>query len=1162
MAKSKKRRKSINPAEASLQKAKRQIAVESNIGKGLVLVKSKIVPAHMPFVVRGLHRDPVLAEVINPNAFPKEYHGIKSTPSWASKDLKRDALWLASSVSIYKDRILNFVFMKEEFEKHILNSDYSVAERKLTEIEESFGKSFWLIENRLLLLDKNEGIDESISFTKSITEDKNNSFFVHMITYFLSIRVEANYSYSRLNNLINDVCADSGVPDLEKAYIKFRVFPFDEIESPDITKVLIKEINVPAIDKYLFLCNFIRVIFSWPKYTAYQTYIIPTLEELSGWIPDRSIQNLICLLGVSNKTLVLHDDVEKVISAFDSYTLGEYKQAYDKFDGLIKEDPSLVELYEGITKTVYYIKEYKKGSSELKYEILNLMHDVFMKSSSFDTSVEKLLKIAVVHSSHSWCIHILSFLRRDGRKQWQEDMHAYTIQSGISSRIFNPWQEKVFSQFKSKNDFWSLLNQSCPQSITLELQDIQSLSVDEFGARIASLGMPIDRVNKYTCFKLLQDKEFEKAIEILEPLVKTGTKDVNYYDALRYLADCYRMAERVKECAELVVNAYLENSYVCSFLPIPALMNLVESEHLDELSSNISWPILNEIYYRHFIDVNEEIRSDSYLDFLEANQVERPSQLDFDKINTNFSVFFLKNVCVLNVMEASIAFASSEDMFQERIKIYQILGQLDPNNSPEYISEIASLNEQIAVRKLSRQVEQSKIYVDVEGIKSKLDKTFEEKYSRYIELSNHPERDAWSANFVDKIMEQILNPQDPKRKFVIPHKETDYVLFNLLSELTDKFISSTDFGLDFYISTRIRHGTLAGQLRGSLDSLHLLTIKDAKGEQYKDNEYWDNRLYMLDSGLKKDLQKVLKDFSKQIDDWIDILKDDWLQIKRVEKDKGLFDYSNSKILYLQVVKKANTKTITYDTFLDLVFDELWVITESNLANIRGKLKSEFEPAIIGLLTSLTDKAAAAIGSHRDNQGFTTAITTAITDFQNSVDRVIEWFQISKSKDTPDTPIKTVLTLGLDSINTYDPKYQLAPEIDISSESDLTIKGEWVSSFTDIFLILFYNVKVHSFIENRSPNMKIKIVKDKDKVRMVFSNELGDSVDIVKIKGKLKSALDFKTITEVVRKEGGSGLPKLHKILKMDMKCNPKFNTRVKNKWLNIEVTLEYGGAFV
>jgi hypothetical protein len=56
----------------------------------------------------------------------------------------------------------------------------------------------------------------------------------------------------------------------------------------------------------------------------------------------------------------------------------------------------------------------------------------------------------------------------------------------------------------------------------------------------------------------------------------------------------------------------------------------------------------------------------------------------------------------------------------------------------------------------------------------------------------------------------------------------------------DNFVSNNEFGLDAYLSTRIRHGTLPNHIRSVFEIYNLVTAQT--DGNYANNDFWQERL--------------------------------------------------------------------------------------------------------------------------------------------------------------------------------------------------------------------------------------------------------------------------------------------------------------------------------
>ncbi|MCA1386755.1 hypothetical protein I6F34_38995, partial [Bradyrhizobium sp. BRP05] len=179
-------------------------------------------------------------------------------------------------------------------------------------------------------------------------------------------------------------------------------------------------------------------------------------------------------------------------------------------------------------------------------------------------------------------------------------------------------------------------------------------------------------------------------------------------------------------------------------------------------------------------------------------------------------------------------------------------------------------------------------------------------------------------------------------------------LRNVLNEILDFFLSNNEYGLDTYLSTRIRHGTLQGQLRSPFQKNNLITTrKSDKSDEYIANDIMLKRI----NGNAKSINKIFSDFSYKIDSLIEDVKKNWMQIKINGKNpQGMFDFDDLDLsfeeLYSNVSSESSPKII-----FELIIQHLWDETEKSLERIRERLKKELCDQFIELLTKLQEDLA-------------------------------------------------------------------------------------------------------------------------------------------------------------------------------------------------------------
>src|SRR5690606_3134080 len=105
-----------------------------------------------------------------------------------------------------------------------------------------------------------------------------------------------------------------------------------------------------------------------------------------------------------------------------------------------------------------------------------------------------------------------------------------------------------------------------------------------------------------------------------------------------------------------------------------------------------------------------------------------------------------------------------------------------------------------------------------------------EDYSRYGDLASVSINAG--QNF-DAVLKEIASTTQSTA--FSPDDEADAVLFSMLHRLADEFLNNPSFGLDFYLSQRVRHQSFIGLIRGPLEFANLITTRQSETGNYRTN---------------------------------------------------------------------------------------------------------------------------------------------------------------------------------------------------------------------------------------------------------------------------------------------------------------------------------------
>jgi hypothetical protein len=542
----------------------------------------------------------------------------------------------------------------------------------------------------------------------------------------------------------------------------------------------------------------------------------------------------------------------------------------------------------------------------------------------------------------------------------------------------------------------------------------------------------------------------------------------------------------------------------------------------------------------------ENARRFAYEDYLKKLGINKPSELRpfIEEIDRVKLIYYLNIICVESNMDTSDAFAGgSQEVVEERLAICRILTEIDPLNSFSYKAEIKELVRKIVINSRRQEVDQSRIYVDVQSVKDiaeiELKENFE-RYKAYIkydvksvnEKKEWPSREAKDSNG----LVSVINT---------PENEVHELLGFLFNEVTDLYLSA-NVGLDRFISTRIRHGELERNMRSTIQKYNLITKRTTKNGPYLRNDYWLNKLTTSNETLKNVNNAFVK-FSESYDNLIGRIANDWLQIKKSDKPGGLFNFEISD-LDINLIAESVKEETTLKEFIDILIQHLDNKLILSLLNIRDKLHNDAKSQAKSLLNKLFDELNQLIPTQiTDLQG---SISQARTDFGAQFDKIIEWFVPSFSGNSAPYSIEDAVMVAEAIIKEAHPFFTV--DVDADEQGAFLIHGR-LPIFMDIFINIFENVVKRSGLEQPGAEVKIWASYFDDNMTLInckVSNALGLNVDEATIVSDLKrkkKLLEAEAYHDYLASEGNSGLFKIYKSVR-------DFNVKDSE----IEPTVDFG----
>jgi len=1097
-------------------------------------------------------------ELLNIELLPQEIKNLNADISgYYSDNLEDNLNSMLVSFKLHKEKINKFIIKKKKFENKFLSSSYKLSQKILEETIDDISYSNWYIYNMLLVKEFTEGFDGSFAYLKELLQEGsehpiNNIFyfaFQRMVDRDLNIR-----SYDKY--LENDVYGHYNINTHDiKEYIESYIDPFEVYGVENINNVFYAAENNSLIDRYLMFRKVLINLLVKDRKLA-----LKIIKRALQYIHDPQLEKIYFFIS-SNLPHESNEEKRDMYSILDLYTTGKYIECIstiEKYLATYELSIDVIELY--LKAHININKEWKSTneSSSLKNNIILAIYNILLKNNLTSESIGYLNTLALSLHSFDFATQILYFLE----KIKNLELNPYNLIYQIYSPIITPKASYNFSDFSVRKQILSNLLHSCKNQVTLKffirLLDYEldkTVSFDDLNISKKRLELHKSRI------LFLQDNydEVIKSLEILLP--KLSLIPHLHEECLVRLYNAHSLKNETLECIDLYVRNHLFNKYLLSNIETSKEINYIDRD-LGYKSLSINMKL---IIFLHIRKASSKTLSLVYRMLIRKISVKTPSSISLDDFETTEIIYFLRFVAVQDILSKDVMnFKTLKDVEQERVKICQLLLSLDDDDSNIYNDEIIKITRSMNIKERMKEVSSSKIYIDIEGLKNYDFKDFEKSFLRFKKI-----KDLSAKSFEDFYMmvsengtDNLLNKLQQKKKYLTQEIQLKDMFLELFMDVREKYLFSNEHGLDAYLSTRIRHGTITGQLRKTFSDLQLITTKDSKTNEYLDNSCWYEKDNIQDSKLVA-FNCIMNTFSNDVDSHNAYIKNTLIKIQTEEVSKALFDFSTIDYFNERVINYYYNNYISeidnYKDFLELILKILEQILENNLTIIRKYFNEKSQKYFLDLIDKLEkdiDKLKLKKSLHSK---LLNNIRRSRTEIQNSIDLITSWFELNKQKDV-NFALEDVIDTSREIItNLFS---SVALKISYESKNYDTFEGKHFTSFVDCFKIFFENIinyvrscndistDVQIFVEDYPEYFTCKITN------VLLKTEEADLKTFDEIIKQKEIEIDEASVNSAAnRKEGNTGLMKATNIIQRTF-ANPNNSLLFRREELIIIIEMK------
>lgn len=1057
------------------------------------------------------------------NPLPKSYTELgELMPIVSAKDLGTEIDWFFLAIRNHTAVISEFLQLRKEYEATIIRGDLDSAENILDRIEKQTCCSLYTLENRMLLHHLKTGeVDPAVLYDQTFQDDLPQS--TRFISYQLALRIPLSTTVPNYKETVLAAFDEYYEDDREQLinYFIFRFNPFLSEDYPGAKQLLEVDFQFSVIDRYL---TFVRVLglFLMGGISFNAPNLIYRLKSLVKKIDDIALLKIISFLQQEPETLNLPFGKDMIL-ANDQYIKGEFPEAYASICKVLSVQPAdvgAIKLYGKICVALNKKVE-APAFSDWYQQILNTVCAVYTRKSDQYLSTSKLYKLASVFNSFDLCYGIMDFWLSEIFNDSKLTRGALATSPYPSLEFYRVFDEPGQSKMLNK------LAEQWPDSVTFRYKC--NIIDGNLAANESLVSGNILRGEILAIDYQLRVKDYDTAILKCQVLLETPVADDYMFEKIiRRLFYAYCHSDLMDDAISHFIKYYFKYSQLTVKFRPELLLSKVRSARFRNVTASLELGIFYQINQAPETEIYNAIEL-----YLLRLGVDRPSVIDPQKVNSRkFLVYFLENVCTHESLQHSTAFESTQELYLERIQILLLLQTINQPKISQYDDEISTIIQKLIIANGVNKLDSSKIYINEEGIYESQTVSVSPDYpkvmSRCLTALNEVEPYDRERYMADRSYVQMM--EDRISMAVRPIHEA-YVL------IKNEFLFGP-YGLNNYLSTRIRHGVFEAAIRPVFENLNLVTKKTNSGDRYLPNLYWPQKLAQLHPDLVSGLQPILANFSRVIDDGIEKFLNSYIQIRSEGKNKlGLLNYSG--IETRGFITHLVEQQPTLREFFFKIFDFLWHKTDMVLkdvrAYIRNDLFSQFERYISEFEDALLRK-----GKKEQFEEILRNTSICRTQLHSALETVSLWFVRSDSQMS-DTKLGDIIDITARYLN----KGRTRTMIELKKHDipDVMIRGKYYVAMTDLFGIFFDNCLRRSGFHETAIKLELFAEHQHDSVYSLrFINPVSDQIDLEELRAQLAAIRSDLARPDRIMGERNSGFAKARSILKHEFDDTYKKNS--------------------
>lgn len=974
---------------------------------------------------------------------------------------------LSYILPLFNKEINEFVLLRRKFEDSYLDGEYEEAERIIDIVNNSISYSLWAATNLIKISELKGGIDKRLE-----TFNRLNGISVQPMFHYFCDNAQETASINTTAVLFYEkrkaeIESFHFPLKWQTDYLLLRMFPYEEVE---LNECLSYDFKSSLIDVYTdFILYLPKLISLYKDNSLFLDY----LNIIHQSINDERLEKCCVLSGI----------IESV-------------SCVTEYNGHADIDS----IFEECVRAVVEGKELGNPEATL-YE--RIRYHLYYYLSNIDRKVHgnRLAMISLSNAS----LHPLMRLCALMYDLEESKFSTFGTTTWMYSDGWRILDALFYEDPKKRFDFltvhgWGIVQ---PNNLptTLTLADVMQILVS--GDKSIYANVLEERLQADTL------PEFAKGL------------------ILGFLFEYYLKNKNFKRAILLYVNYRLKHPNV-----IPSIdKDMVYNMMVRSVDTSLDCHQELAVFYRMINGKAAKISANATRYIMEQ-KLDYPGEMECD--GSALSVYFMDKVLDINTLDLiPVYYETSEEVMRDRIKICQKLKAV--TNNKKYSHEINYLITELGIQGFLEQVESSKIDVDELLLKRyELDdaRDFFNVYQKIDPKLQIMADEGVLKGLYPKEMnayEKSKDKNEEKKNLVpVPYKQVLFTTFIQL--LREAFLLNDNAGLDYYLSSRVRHGTIKNQLRHHLQHMGLTTRKNAAGNYDLNTEWVEVKLGLEGEANTKAMDSFLR-FSQRVDEILLNLKDHKIQVKTEVHNRDIDACFDLSLEYLQegIYKLYKEDNKVFSTVVDEAFKLFWERVEVCFVFVKQAIR-EAEKQLCEELEELNFRIVELAGEKKASLSkFKDTITSCKTHLQQDCKTVSDWFQRSQVSNKPFT-MEELMNASIRGINQY---CNTKVKEDLTITSTTKIAGKNIGHFYAMFHDILNNVV--DYYEGKGEHIapcKVNIWEESGYLKMEFSNEIqNDDIDYIRSKiNEFKVTRAKVLMGHQTRIEGNTGFYKINNVV--------------------------------